>query len=265
MAKKPSLNIRRALTLLLVVAAVSCGMPSMVHAQTAAKRAGSETRPEGHQAAATTYQDDQIELRIPRGWTRVSGPPAGVPDHRFAWLNGGIVLAKRKLLLEKDGYILSLAYDTEHASGVDGGRFGEVFNIPWPSQEDVGNCSLHLYGLPMPASRTLLFFSLIVDTGVQEADEACGISKELSYKTPTGFVGERRWLAGYFTTAAGGWFFPSAGEKCGLKAYALTSNAKTPEEMPDQNDPKLRKTIQQAIDIVDSIRYKRCAPSGEDE
>jgi hypothetical protein len=74
-------------------------------------------------------------------------------------------------------------------------------------------------------------------------------------------VGYQRWFAANFTSASGGWFFASDGSGCGDKVYTLTSKAKTPEELPDPNDPNLKKTIAEAIDIVDSIQYKRCPPS----
>jgi hypothetical protein len=35
----------------------------------------------------------------------------------------------------------------------------------------------------------------------------------------------------------------------------------TPERLPVVGDPALKKMIQEAIDIVDSIHYKRCAPA----
>jgi len=74
-------------------------------------------------------------------------------------------------------------------------------------------------------------------------------------------VGDQRWYAGSFSTAEGGWFFPSEGTGCGQKAYTLTSKAKTPEELPLPDHFDLRKTITEAIDIVNSIHYKRCPPT----
>lgn len=39
-------------------------------------------------------------------------------------------------------------------------------------------------------------------------------------------------------------------------AYTFTSGAETPDELPVVGDPGLKKIINEAIDIVDSIRYK---------
>jgi len=255
--------VRRALVLLTVWAFAISSASCETSAQSSSRGPKSGARLRTSHPSSRIYHDDEIELRVPEGWTIVSIPAADVQPGRFGLLSSGILASKRKLLLEKDRYILGLAYNTEHASGVAGGRFAEVFNIPWPSQEEVGLCSLRLSSCPLPASRMLLFHSLIVETGSPEVREACGIAKDLGYRSDSGFVGERRWLAGFFSTAYGGWFFPSVGDGCGDKAYALTSQARIPEEMPDAGDPKLQAVIQQAIDIVNSIQYKRCPPSAD--
>jgi hypothetical protein len=72
----------------------------------------------------------------------------------------------------------------------------------------------------------------------------------------------KRWLAGYFTDADGNWFFRSKDASCGWKAYTLTTDALRPRELPDDKNQQLRETIDEAIYIVDSIEYKRCAPKG---
>jgi len=74
-------------------------------------------------------------------------------------------------------------------------------------------------------------------------------------------VGERRWFGGYFTTEDGGWFFESEGDACGEKAYTLTFEADSPDMLPVMGDSQLRRIIHEAIDIVDSIHYKRCPPA----
>lgn len=93
--------------------------------------------------------------------------------------------------------------------------------------------------------------------------EKCGIPKPLGSWVQNGAVQDLvydRWFAGYFTTARGGWFFESDGAGCGEKAYTLVSSARTPEELPVEREVKLRKMISSAIDVVNSIHYKRCAP-----
>jgi hypothetical protein len=253
----------RAFFLLLLSAAVICRPPHKAQAQTTPNQPRYRANVNGEQSGPNIYEDDEINLRIPEDWAVIT-----IPDQTkhgmagaFGFLAGSFVFAKRSLLLEKDGYILALAYNTGHASCC--GRFEEVFKIPWIPKEDLAECSFQLSSSPLPASRTLLFYNLVIDTGLPEARQSCGIQKDLVYRTDGKIAGERRWLGGLFTTAYEAWFFPSAGDGCGLKAYALVSQAATPEQMPNEGDPKLKTIIQQAIDLVDSIHYKRCPPSTE--
>lgn len=253
-------KIRTTLFLLLVWSAVSCGFSGHIHAQSRSTKSPPAEKPKAH-PSPRVYEDDEIKLRIPEGWAIINTSAANANAREGGFLGNGVIDAKRNLLLAKDGYTLALAYDTEHASGVNGGRFEEVFAIPWLSEDVLGLCSLHLASYPLPAGRTLLFTNLYADTGVPEVREACSIPQDLVYKTDKKFVGERRWIAGYFTTAYSGWFFASAGEGCGLKAYVLTAPAKTPNQLPDPDDPTLKTIIQQAIDLVGAVHYKRCPPT----
>jgi len=99
----------------------------------------------------------------------------------------------------------------------------------------------------------LLFFNMVFEGLDSETRKTCDIPKDLVF--------ERRWFAGYFSTAKGMWLFDSDGADCAEKAYTLTSGAKAPANLPDVNDPVLKKIIGEAIDIVGSIHYKRCPPA----
>jgi len=260
MAPKPwSRRFVAAPLIFIICAALSWGVPLNVVAQASATKPKSAEKPKLRRASPRTYEDDEIRLRIPPDWTIPTGNHSAVGSSVAA--GPSITQAKRKLLLQKNGYTLALAYDTEHASGV--GRFIEMLTIPWLDIEDAWTCSLHMSSWAQPASRTLTFQNLILDTGLQEVREGCGISKDLGYWTDSGFAGERRWFAGFFTTADGGWFFLSAGEGCGKKTYILTTGATAPDQLPDYGDTELSSIIQQAIDIVNSIHYKRCPPTSK--
>ena len=117
--------------------------------------------------------------------------------------------------------------------------------------------------VPEPASRTLLFENMLIDTGDAHVRANCGIPRDLTEVVGSGaektFVGERRWYGGYFTTRRG-YFFDEGRRDCESKVYSLTSAAKTPAELPASEDPHLAQITQEAIDIVDSIHYKRCTP-----
>jgi len=204
-----------------------------------------------------TYEDSEIKVAIPGGWSILSSPKDKAHEGR--------------LLLEKSGYTLSLAYHTGQASGIVGGRFIEIFAIPWPGVDDQWTCSGYLREDPWPANRHLIFVNVIVETGDARVRENCGIQKELgSWITKDGQkeydLGDRRWFGGYFRAECGGYFFGGGNDGCGQKAYTLTSQATRPERLPiadipnQNNNPGLEKIIQEAIDIVNSIHYTRCKP-----
>jgi len=186
------------------------------------------------------YEDDEIKLRIPRPWRMLS----------TAEKAAGI------LLLEKNHYTLRLEYHTVQASGIIGGRFLEIFNIPWLTADDAWTCSEGLTQDPWPASRQLMFVNLIVDTGDAKVRENCGVPKPLgTWMAKDGsreYVGNRRWFGDYFTTRAGFYFFADGDNDhdCGSKAYMLTSQATSLDQLP--------------IAVVAAQNhnpdYKRCSP-----
>jgi len=238
------LSVALAAALLLVI-------PSPGWAQSA-----KETRQQVPRKSPEVYGDREIEVKISKGW-RILGTGNEEPRGR--------------LLLEKDHYTLSLAYHTGQASGIIGGRFTEILRIPWPGLDDEWTCSGYLRQVSWPASRHLLFVNLIVDSGDAKVRENCGIQKALGTWIEKGGqkrfdFGDERWFGGYFTTESAGYFFGGDADGCGLKAYTLTSQATTPEQLPiadipnQDNNPALEQIIQEAIDIVNSIHYKRCAP-----
>ena len=98
-----------------------------------------------------------------------------------------------------------------------------------------------------------MFFSLILDDPSPQAREYCGLPEDAIFV--------HRWFAAYFSTEAKQWYFQSKGPECTEKAYILTTNAKSPEQLPDAADPVLKRVINEAIAIVASIRYKRCPPA----
>lgn len=200
------------------------------------------------------YEDDELRVTIPAGWIRASSNYPSLEPYRA----GGIVVvgnavlqADARLLLQKDGYTLALAYRTQHASGVLGGRFVEAFNLPWLSPDRAESCSAVLTHRSQPATSALLFENMLIDNGSANVREQCGVPNDV-------LIGEQRWYGGYFTHDRG-YFFDESCEGCGSKLYSLTSAAETPAQLPAVGDLHLKKMIAEAIDIVESIHYKRCA------
>lgn len=260
--KHTSREIIAALCLSFVLGASTCGLAINAAAQSPSTKSKTAAPTNAHETSASprVYEDEEVKIQIPAGWI------IAISDHHAPpSANEGGAQKNSTLLLLKNGYTLSLAYDTSHASGVDGGRFIELFTVPWLETEAAWNCSGSMVSIPQPASRTLMLLNLTLRTGDPKVREICGIPKNLGHWTNTerekNYVGEQRWFAAYFTTAGQGWFFPSEGATCGEKAYTLTSMAKTPDELPAVDDPKLKAVINEAIDIVYSIHYKRCPPS----
>lgn len=234
------------LSLFLFAAALACGLSAETHAQVP-QEPKTAKRAESTENVTPVFEDSEVKIVIPRGWRIVvSRPDSG-------------------LTLERSDYKLSIAHHTGHAGPVEGGRFLEAFDIPWPNVDDGSTCALYFDTDALPASRMLLFRTWIVDTSKTDVQKNCGIPKNLGHTTEEGDArdlnGERRWFGGYFTTAGGGYYFDSRGEGCGEKLYTLVSKATRPERLPVPDDPNLKRVIQQAIDLVDSIHYKRCRPS----
>lgn len=192
-----------------------------------------------NQSAARIWENNQIRVAIPNDWK--------------------VSTARGALILSKQSYTLRIGYSAEHASGITGGRFIEAFSVPWQNADDGWTCSMYMSQMPLPANRQLLFMSLVLDTGNETVREHCGIAKDLGGWDKGTYRGDRRWFGGYFTTGSGGWFFSS---ECGEMLYTLVPGAKRAIDLPDADDLDLKEIINEAIDIVTSIKYKGCPPVG---
>jgi hypothetical protein len=229
------------------------------------------SRPTEWNPTPRMYDDPEIKVTIPKDWEIWSNAEIERSAPTNSLGNSIDQIGPGRLILEKNGYVLGLAYHTDHASGIEGGRFIEIFNIPWLDVDQAWTCGGYMNGYPYPASRNLVFLNLIVESGEEKVRENCGIQKDLgAWIEKDGKKqyddGDRRWFGGYFITKYGGYFFGGNEDGCGLKAYTLTTLAKTAGQLPianipnQGNNPALEKIIQEAIDIVNSIQYKRCAP-----
>lgn len=150
--------------IVLAVAVVVFGFAIETYAQS--RPGGSKVRRgDGSQvsrASPNLHEDDEVKILIPAGWSISKGDHPAVDSYEA--VGSSVSQAKRNLLLAKNGYTLALAYDTEHASGIEGGRFIEMLRIPWLDPNDAWDCSLHFEGKPWPASRKLMFVNLIFRT-----------------------------------------------------------------------------------------------------
>jgi hypothetical protein len=257
-----SLQTLSRIILLPVVGTILHGSAALLYAQVQSPPSEPAKAQGASVPRAKIYEDDEIKLTIPADWRIV--PQNELNAAAGVALGNSVRGTKGTLLLEKDRYTLAIAYHTGQASGIEGGRFIEIFNIPWPNVDDQWNCSGYFGGYAQPASRVLIFYNRTVDSSDAKVRENCGIRRDLGHWIEKdgvrSFEGERRWFGGFFTTERG-YFFDSNGEGCGEKAYTLTFQADTPDQLPDVDDPRMKKMTQEAIDIVDSIGYKRCSPA----
>jgi hypothetical protein len=201
------------------------------------------------------FEDEEVRILVPPGWEvmKVGSPDDPLAAHPPAVAQTFIPSPGRGLLLSSRGYTLALAYETGHAGPIKGGRFTDLFSMPWISDaSEMWACGDYLRRVPQPASRELLFVNLSFGHPDPEIREKCGIPENVHI--------DRHWFGGYFSTAGAPYFFNASGADCAMKAYTLTSDAKTPDEMPMADDPALRKIISEAIAIVTSVHYKRCPP-----
>ena len=196
--------------------------------------------PPQERQAPNIYEDDEIRVLIPPGWTQSSGDPELEPLLRDP--------ATRTLQLDKAGYTLSLAYNVAAPRAAAARRFTEVFALPWLDPAQVDGCSFYFKRSQQPTSEALLFIGLWLDTSNPAERGACAVPADLG----------RRWLAGYFTVPNGGYFLRSAGPACGQKVFTLIRQAKTPGQLPPSDDPRLLGIIAEAGRIVTTLRYKRC-------
>jgi len=240
------------------IACVSLGSNTLAQQQVNSGRETAPAEPKIHlsqsrpDARGSIYEDREIKVSVPWGWKilKVGSPDDPLVAHPPSVAQTFIPPPGRGLLLESRGYTLTLAY-TGHGSPILGGRFPEVFTIPWPS--DVWACGVSFRKNPVSSSGRLKFFSLILDNPTAQEREFCGLPEHALFAN--------RWFAGYFSSVSGRWFFRSKGPDCPEKAYTLTTEAKTPSELPDASDSVLNRVIKEAIGIVASIRYKRCPPA----
>jgi hypothetical protein len=206
-----------------------------------------EVKPHLPTTTSRIYEDDQFRIVVPPGWTAGN---LDRPGERYPTAGPSIPYPGTGLVLTKQEYTLALAHSAGHAS--PNGRFGEVLRMPWlPDVADEDACGRYLREVAEPVDRKLIFINLVFAIDDSVGLKTCKVQEDEA----------SRWFAGYFTTAQGHWFFGSDGADCAEKVYSLTSGAMNPTELPDRDDPVLRKITGEAIDIVASIHYKRCHPA----
>lgn len=241
---------------LLVTTACAVALHAYAQSSRDDRASGSTTNSSESTSASGHYEDEYFSIRFPQSWriARTDLTPARLfAEHpgvtQFPTTGNGV-------LLVRDGYTLALANSAGQTSGIQGGRFFEVFGMPWLMGRDISevwDCDVRLREEPGPANNgQLRSFNIIFKSLDSAGRKVCGIPENLRV--------EGRWFAGYYSTTQGSWLFDGDGTNCPEKAYTLTTHARTPDQLPFVDDPALRRVLNEAMSIVASIRYKRCAP-----
>jgi len=176
--------------------------------------------------ASGIYEDDQMRVSIPSGWETVkignTDRPFAALHDKYPSVNGQYIpAAGGGLAITKQGYLLTVLPESGQVSGIRGGRFIEVFSIPWlDNTDDEQTCmGENLQESPQPVNRDLIFVNLVFVARYGPDRESWRICRMAP------LLKERPWFGGYFTTAEGGYIFRSKGADCADKTYTLTSES----------------------------------------
>jgi len=218
------------------------------------------------------YEDDRIRVVIPDGWT------LSKPSATSATLTGGSVTEHTETVpgavLTKGKYKLYLLTHHGQASGVQGGRFGEISAYVAPWLDSNSTCVWYIHPETTKVTGKLSRVDNYYDTAhpaVQVTEDErpvnCGAPS-----TPGVF-----WYGSYFQqtcpalaktpedTDCGGYFlfYPDLigkhADNMGASAemtFSLSYVTTDPTASPRQGDADLRRMLDEASAIVKSITYK---------
>lgn len=215
--------------------------------------------------APEKFENTRMSLTIPTGWTYgeilnplyntncTNGTNCVTDKTPYVTLHQGISL-------KKDNYVINiLTNDVSQASGVNGGRFGDIANFVLNSGLgiDAANCIISHTSMDSAVKNNLYIANGFIDFGSSSTpdyySEACG--------NPAG--SKNLWYGSFLHTKNGGYF----------AQYSVVSGKKTDEDkdrmiisfhystnninkLPTKSDMDSNKMISQMTDIVDSIKWK---------
>jgi hypothetical protein len=220
------------------------------------------------------FEDDRIKALIPSGWTseRAITPVYGAKDSVVDEQTIGAVL-------KNGNYRLYLLTHKSQTSGIIGGRFAEVVSYvsPWLANDPdilANNCIGYTQNQTTPVNRKLSRVDMYFNPANVEKKSRQRASEQCGRPTKQGDL----WYGSYFTEpcpangqptsqrdrGCGGYFlfYENISGKAPQQyqdwemVYALTYNTNSPNGLPLKGDPTLRQVMQEANDIINSIKYK---------
>lgn len=202
-------------------------------------------------SARNTFQDDRIRVAVPPGWranevTLITGGAYHVPIHV-----GGV--------LSKGKYRVYLLTHYGQASGIVGGRFGEIANYvaPWINTDDPGGCFNYLEPFETPATKLLSRVDLYFDSASQvtNKNESCQ-----DLHSPAQHL---IWFGSYFSPRNDKYAFfltfplgQTDADPDRQMAFTATLATKSPDDLPVRNDPELKRFLDEASAVISSITYR---------
>ena len=220
------------------------------------------------------FEDDRIKVIVPRGWT-VEPETSPVYGADYNVVGERIVGA----VLKNGNYRLYLLTHKSQASGIVGGRFAEIVSYvsPWLANvpNDFGNtCIGHLQNQATPVNRQLSRVDLYFNPAKVKKQSQLTAFKQCGRPARRGDL----WYGSYFTETCPAGGQPPLERDRGCDGYflvyqnlsgkapqqdpdwemvyALTYNTNSPNGIPLRGDRTLRRVMQEANGIIDSIKYK---------
>jgi hypothetical protein len=237
-----------------------------------ASLAGAASRAHSQSPAAQSpnvYEDDRISVAIPDGWTL--SKPTGVFTTVAGVSSTQIVPGA---LLTKGKYKLFLLTHHGQASGVQGGRFGEISDYVSPWLDANSTCASYIHPAQTKITAKLSRVDNFYDTAHPDVQfTAPKRPRKCGAPSAPGVF----WYGSYFQqtcpalanspedTDCGGYFlyFPDLEGKRATEmdastemTFSLTYDTTNPTTVPRQGDASLQQMLDEASAIVKSIIYK---------
>jgi hypothetical protein len=207
-------------------------------------------------ASGIVYQDDRIRIAVPSDWA-VKQLTETTSGDRIASIPIGVVLIKGSFRI----YLLT---HYSQASGVVGGRFGEIsrYVAPWLKDSDPWACFNAFAKATIPVTNQLIRVDLFLDSKPNNKSSDTDCLRLGRYRrVPV-------WLGSYFgspskTGALPGFFlnFPvsksdSVNTKQQQMVMTAAMDADSPDTLPPKTNESLRRFLNEASALVGSIAYK---------
>jgi hypothetical protein len=218
-------------------------------------------------ASQQVYEDDRISVAVPQGWSVTSVYPsnAGVPT---VFIGDTTHNQPIGTALTRGKYTLYLLTHHGQASGIRGGRFGEVaeYVAPWVDRTNPRPCISSLQEQKIHVTTNLSRVDLYFDSASASADAQaqCGLPP----------VKAVLWYGSYFTETCPldlspdcqGFFlnYPLlAGKSPDLlqppesqMSFSISYRAARPDDLPGIRDAQLNDFLAQATEVVRHIKFK---------